>query len=130
MTRYIHPNAPISSTLLRVSAVLTIVDYFFVSHEELQSQVGKLILSIIILIGSAYLIRNGYNWIRWALSVLFLLGIIQEIMYLPATFRSGLITTGSFAILQSAIQITAVALLFFPYNIPATKADEPKEITD
>jgi hypothetical protein len=85
------------------------------------------ILTIIMLIGSAYLIRNGYNWIRWAIAVVLLPGIIFMPFSLSTIFKDS-IAGGLFSILQSIIQAIATTVLFIPYKLPVNAPADNVEV--
>ncbi|HEY2581337.1 MAG TPA: hypothetical protein VGI43_06005 [Mucilaginibacter sp.] len=116
MENYIHPNAYRSSNLFRLSALLGLLGYLLLDDQKSVLDSGVISFSIALLIGSAYLVRKGYNWIRWAWAILFIPGILLQIIALSAIFKASLLE-GCFSILQSIVQTVAVILLFIPYKI-------------
>lgn len=131
MTRPIHPNAIKSSNLLRLSALLILIGYYlFDDRVSLITMLGALI-SICVITIAAYLVRNGYNWVRWFLLITKMLDVI---FFIPATFyKLNVSELNMYAItLIHLIQILAVVLLFIPYHIPEISEDfeQPIEFTE
>lgn len=131
MTRPIHPNAIKSSNLLRLSALLILISYYlFDDRVSLITMLGALI-SICVITIAAYLVRNGYNWVRWFLLITKMLDVI---FFIPATFyKLNVSELNMYAItLIHLIQILAVVLLFIPYHIPEISEDfeQPIEFTE
>ena len=83
MTKPIHPNAIKASNLLRLSALLTLISYYlFDDRASLVTMLGAL-TGICIITIAAYLIRKGYNWVRWFILITKMLDVI---FYITATF--------------------------------------------
>jgi len=118
-----HPNANKSSNLLRLSAVLTVVGYFLFSNRG-SMDMDATLLSIILLMGAAYLVRNGYSWVRWALLALLLLSIAAAAVALPVLLKSKLSNALYLSLAQLVVQGVAVILLFIPYQIPVEGPEE------
>jgi hypothetical protein len=124
-----HPNANKSSNLLRLSAVLTVIGYLLFSNRGSFDMYTTLI-TIILLIGAAYLVRTGYSWVRWVLLVLTLIGFVATAIALPALLKLALTNTLYLSLLQFVIQTIAVIMLFVPYQIPAEGPEETKILAD
>lgn len=117
MPKNIHPNANIASNMLRLYALLTIVNYFLFSKRNSLTQAEAIFIAILLLLGIAYLIRKGYNWIRWIMLVLVVIGLALDVFILPQVFKLGLVN-GMITITLDLIQIAATVLIFIPYRIP------------
>ena len=123
MKNKIHSNAYKSSNLLRFSALLCFIDYFFFEDHKFYYVTIAIFVTIFLLICAAYLIRKGNNWVRWVLLILFIPGLLLSIIAIPIAFKSGLIQ-GCLAIVQDIIQGAAFILLFIPYKIPEDESEE------
>src|SRR6185437_2310254 len=115
MEKYINPNAFKASNLLRISALLCLIDYFLLSDHRSVFDDRVLLLTVGLLIGVAFLIRRGYKWVKWVLLVLFFPGIVIAAISLPLIFKSSVID-GWISVLQNIIQTVALILLFIPYK--------------
>jgi hypothetical protein len=123
MEKLIHPNAIKASNLLRLSALICLISYLLWNDHKSFLEAEVVLLTIVLLIVSAYLIRKGYAWTRWALLLIFFIpGIILIIIAFPFLFKQGLID-GSISLLQVVIQTIAVILLFIPFK-PVIKLKE------
>jgi hypothetical protein len=116
MHRPLYPNAKIAANLLRLSALIAVVVYFLYSDRYLFDGIAAA-LGIVILVGAAWLIGKGYRWVRWVLLVLFLIGLPFDIIAIPAIFKQKIIA-GYANLIQNAIQLIVVVLLFIPYKQP------------
>ena len=103
--------------MLRLSAVLTVIGYLLFSNRG-SLDMDVTLVSIILLMGAAYLVRGGYSWIRWVLLVLLLLSFSATAIALPVLLKSKLTNALYLSLAQLVVQSVAVILLFVPYQIP------------
>jgi hypothetical protein len=115
MEKLIHPNAVKSANLLRLSILIYLISYWFSRNSNSIFDAEAMLLTIVILLVSAYLVRRGYSWVRWMLLVLLIPGIVLAIIAIPFLFKPGLIY-GYVAVIQGIIQAIAVIILFIPYK--------------
>jgi hypothetical protein len=128
MATLIHSNANKASNLLRLSALLTVISYFLFSDRKSLYVMAAVFITIFLLIGSAYLIRKGNNWVKWPLSVWAILAIGIDVIAIPNAFKLS-IANGLFAILQDLIMCITIVLLFLPYK-PAQDDSISSEISE
>jgi drug/metabolite transporter (DMT)-like permease len=119
MQQSLHPNAIKSSNLLRLSALLVVVDYLVqIKFYEKEPFGFVRFFAIVILLGVAFALRKKQLWIRWPLLILILIGILGIIF---TAFTSIGAKQKAYIwcieILQDIIQLTAAILLFIPYDI-------------
>ena len=122
MTKPIHPNAIKASNLLRLSALLTLISYYlFDDRASLVTMLGAL-TGICIITIAAYLIRKGYNWVRWFVLISKILDV--TIFVFAISYKIKISELNMYALtLIHLVQILAVVLLFLPYNIPEIPED-------
>ena len=89
-------------------------DYeFLLSIGPIQGTVLTMAFTISIMLFLAYKIWLGRNWARITLTLLFIMGLYPVILLMPAEAeRSILVLVGS--VLQTALQLAAIVLIFLP----------------
>jgi hypothetical protein len=127
MQENLHPNTFISSALLRVSALLTVVEYFIQIKFFAKEPFGfDRFFVVAVLLGIAYAIRKGWLWIRWLLLALVVVGVFASIVTLwSVAIQKPKTIEWYLEILQDAIQFAAAILLFIPYNVPENNVIDP-----
>lgn len=116
MEKKIHENFIKSSNLIFITFGLGLIN-LFLTRSELITGTHKAIAitTMLLVLGIGYLVRQGFDWVRYLLLVLTILGLIGipfTIMNLAQRPIIGLIN-----VIQTALQIWAVVILF---KIPKT----------
>ena len=109
----INPNLIIASNLYRLSALISAIAYFVVKPRP---GILEEVLTLVLIIGVAHLIRKGYKWVKWVM-------LIIEIIFLPFYIIS--IFTVKFPIALELVgaainllQLVALVHVFLPYKEP------------
>ena len=122
MEKQIHPNYIKSSNLIFGTVGLGLINFFF-ARELLNTaqNIATAILTLVIIVGLGYLVRQGKDWVKYVLLVFMVFGlisipfIINNIVQMPIV---GLIN-----IAQTIMQLWATVLLFKVPKIVDDKTD-------
>ena len=118
MTEIVSSNYKHASILIRISALLGLVNYTLDCITNQKGTFGEfitvfLILAFLILIST--FVRKGYQWVKWLLLVLTLTGIGFDAMtgfqVEVIAFKSSIIS-GIICVSQNILQLIAVILVF------------------
>ncbi|AYL96971.1 hypothetical protein [Mucilaginibacter celer] len=105
-------KAGMASNLIRISAVLTLVDYYLVAGKPNSVYtVIAMCIALAIMLVLAMFIRAGARWPKWVLLLLLAITIIPDLIGLPSAFRQN-IAAALIAILIDLMQLAALVLLF------------------
>ncbi|PKP29510.1 MAG: hypothetical protein CVU00_15260 [Bacteroidetes bacterium HGW-Bacteroidetes-17] len=116
METQIHRNYIKSSNLIFGTIVLGLINLFFSNEElnDIKSIVTNLI-TILLIVGLGYVIRQGKAWVKYLLLALLILGLILMPISLDYFNQKPVVIIINFV--QSAMEIWATILLF---KIPKT----------
>ncbi len=111
MDKQIHPNFIKSSNLIFGSVGLGLINFFFTSN--ILTSTKNIILAtitLLIITGLGFLVRQGKNWIKYLLLVLTIVGLIGIPFILKNTEQEPVV--GIINIAQTILQVFAMYLLF------------------
>lgn len=113
----IHPNHKNSAELMYISGALGIGNIIW-KYETLDSgfKIFIAVISVAFVFGIGYFISKGIEWIKYALLVILLLGLLG-IPFFIANFKNEPVV-GIINIVQTFLQVWALILLF---KIPKSK---------
>ena len=116
MAKHLHSNYIQSSNFIFVSAGLEMVGLFF-AQDRLSNttNIAIAVVTISLIVGFGFLVRQGLNWIKYFLLALIILGVIG-MLFIPDNEAENPIAKG-INIAQTIIEIWAMVLLF---KIPKT----------
>jgi membrane-bound ClpP family serine protease len=123
MEKKVHENFIKSSNLIFITFGLGLIN-LFMTRSELVTGTHKAIAitTMLFILGLGYLVRQGFNWIKYLLLVLTIIGLIS----IPVTMMNlgqrpiiGLIN-----VVQTVLQVWAMVILF---KIPKTSDQRPIE---
>ena len=111
MEKHIHPNYIKSSNLIFGTVGLGLINFFF-SSELLNTgqNIATAILTLIIIAGIGFLVRQGKAWVKYLLLVFTILGLIGIPFIINNIIQKPLV--GLINIAQTIMQIWAMVLLF------------------
>lgn len=122
MKKTTNKNFIASSNLVLISAGLGLINFFLMRSELVTTQdIAIAIITLIFISGLGYIIRKGYNWIKYLLLVLTALGVIESIGLIIVNLAKQPVIT-SINVIQTALQVWAVVLLF---SIPKQTNSKP-----
>ena len=116
-----HPNYIKSSNLMFLSTAIALIsylllpDYFTSTKIIIGTSIGLLVC-----VGLAFLVRQGIDWVKYLLLVLFVLGCIGLPFILLRIIENPI--SGSISIVQTIIQLWAVVLLFKVPPVPKSNS--------
>ena len=106
------PNFIKASNLIFISSLLGVIGFFLRSQMSTYEIIIG-IISVCFVAGIALLIRKGYQWMKWVMLILTVLGVAATVMVLPVIMRQKLIIAINSS-LQTILQIIATILMFLP----------------
>jgi K+ transporter len=105
-------KANIVSNLIRASAVLYLVDYyFFGGHATTYYAAIIMCIALGILMLLAAFVRKGVKWPKWVLLILTIVIVVPDLTGLLSTFHQN-IYAGFISVLIDIMLLTALVLLF------------------
>jgi hypothetical protein len=115
MNKPVNQNFIRASNLIILSALLGVVNFLFLSPPKATFEmiVGIAAIGFVVLI--AYLVRKAYQWIKWVLLVLTIIGALGMLVSLPAIIHEDIIVC-IISIMGTVLQIIATVLIFLPNN--------------
>ena len=123
MDKQIHPNYINSSNLIFGSVGLGLINFFFSSDVLNTGQnIATAILTLVIIAGIGFLVRQGKDWVKYLLLVFTVLGLIS-IPFIINTISQGPVV-GLINIAQTIMQIWAMVLLF---KVPKKAEDKTND---
>ena len=116
MDKQIHPNYIKSSNLIFGTVGLGLINFFF-SSELLNTgqNIATAILTLVIIAGLGFLVRQGKDWVKYVLLVLMVLGLISIPFIITNIVQRPVV--GLINIAQTIMQLWATVLLF---KVPKT----------
>jgi peptidoglycan/LPS O-acetylase OafA/YrhL len=118
-------KANIVSNLVRASAVLYLVDYyFFGGHATTYYAAIIMCIALGILMLLAAFVRKGFKWPKWVLLILTIVIVAPDLTGLLSTFHQN-IYAGFISVLIDIMLLTALLLLF----IPGKNEQEPRDLS-
>ncbi len=116
-----HPNYVKSSNLMFGTVVLGLISLLlFPGYLSSTKSTIISILSLGFMVGVSFLVRQGFDWVKYLLLVLFILGCVGlpfTLMHFP---ERPLLT--SISLIQALIQLWAIVLLFKIPPLPKNNA--------
>ncbi len=111
MDKQIHPNYIKSSNLIFGTVGLGLINFFF-ANELLKTgqNIATAILTLMIIAGFAYLVRQGKNWVKYLLLVIMVFGLIGLLFIINNILQRPIV--GVINIAQTIMQLWATVLLF------------------
>jgi hypothetical protein len=121
MVKTVHENFIKSSNLFFISAGFGLINLFLTRSELVSTRlIAIAIISILFVVGLGYIIRQGFDWIKYILLVLAGFGLIGIVGVIIINLeKQPLIAVVN--IIQTILQVWATVLLF---RIPKKKVEE------
>ncbi len=111
MDKQIHPNYIKSSNLIFGTVGLGLINFFFSSDLLNTGQnIATAILTLVIIAGIGYLVRQGKDWVKYLLLVLMVFGLIGIPFIINNIVQKPMV--GIVNIAQTIMQLGATVLLF------------------
>jgi hypothetical protein len=117
MKEHLHSNFIQSSNLIFATVGLGVINFFF-SSDTLSSgtNIAVAIITLLIILGIGILVRQGFNWVKYLLLVLTILGLFGVPIILTDLTQNPIV--GIVSIVETVIEIWATVILFL---IPKTE---------
>src|SRR5215204_12846 len=111
MQKQLHPKFINSSNLIFISAILGILN-FTVSKTLVYNSFTLTVAigSVLFVIGLGFLVRQGFDWVKYLLLIITILGLVGVPTFLKNLMEDTFV--GIVNILQLILQIYSVVLLF------------------
>lgn len=111
MDKQIHPNYIKSSNLIFGTVGLGLINFFFSSDLLNTGQnIATAILTLVIIAGIGYLVRQGKGWVKYLLLVFMVFGLIGIPFIINNIVQKPMV--GIVNIAQTIMQLGATVLLF------------------
>ena len=116
MDKQPHQNFIKSSNLIFGTVGLGLINYFF-SSELLSNgkNIANAVITLLLIAGLAYLVRQGLKWVKYLLLVLTITGLIGMMFMINSIAQKPVV--GLIIIVQTIMQTWATVLLF---KVPKT----------
>lgn len=111
MKEAVHPNYYKASNLIFISGGLAVVN-ISLSLEMFTSglMIGVAIFTLLFVIGIGFLIRQGYEWVKFLLLVMGILGLFSLRVMINTLMTKPIVGVNN--LVQTALQIWSIVLLF------------------
>lgn len=106
LTKEVHPDYKTAANLMYISAIIGVLKLFFSFDEFNTIIIFTAVLSLSFVFGLAYLTGKGYDWMKYFLLVLFILGSISFLLNLRFVWFDLIF------IIQTILQIWVLVILF------------------
>ena len=116
MTKPVERNILIASNLTLISAALGVINFLILGSFTSFAYDFTAFFAIAFIALLAFLIRQGYKWVKWLLVILFLTGLPFLVPQLPIIFKQSFLA-GMINILQSILQLASIILLFIKTKV-------------
>ena len=124
MTKKVHENFIKSSNLIFISAALGLINLFLTKGELGSTKlIVSAILTLLFVGGLGYIVRQGFEWIKYLLLVLMIFGLIGIVGIIIMNLEKQPLTT-TVNIIQTILQTWATVLLFI---IPKKSVEDISE---
>lgn len=104
--RYVHPDYKKAANIWYISVSLGLINFFIIDPRGIFSG----ILTLLILFGLGYSISKGYDWMKYLLLVIMIIGLL--IILLTFSFYTSHPVVIIINILQTILQIWVLIILF------------------
>ncbi len=123
MEKKVHGNFIKSSNFIFITFGLGLVN-LFMTRDELVTGTHKAIAitTMLFILGLGYLVRQGFDWVKYLLLVLTILGLISIPVTLMNLGQRPIV--GLINVAQTVLQVWAMIILF---KIPKTADQRPAE---
>ncbi len=125
MEKKVHENFIKSSNLIFITFGLGLIN-LFMTRSELITGTHKAIAitTMLFILGLGYLVRQGFDWVKYLLLVLTILGLISIPVTLMNLGQRPII--GLINVVQTVLQVWAMIILFKIPKTANTKTTETK----